>query len=228
MNNQIFEAYLNKSNKIDSSNYTNWKLKLQTLLEGQNVYGIATDDEVKMTTTVGGSNIVIQDWEKMEMKANFLLKLSIKYCIIPHIRECRIVNDIWMILKKMYEIKNTSRILYLRKKILSIKMEENKYISSFKSQIKEVKDKLTYISQTMTNDNLVTITMNGMMDDYQMFLIGLNSRENPLAFEELIGILLQEEERRLSLKPQNPDLALMTKFKPNWKAMVDHRKGRVS
>ena len=34
MNNQIVEAYLNESNKLDGSNYTNWKFKLQNLLEG--------------------------------------------------------------------------------------------------------------------------------------------------------------------------------------------------
>jgi len=130
MNNQIAEAYLNESNMLDGSNYTNWKFKLQTLLEGQNAYGIATGDEVKLTTATGGLNTTILDWEKRE-KANALLMLSIKDCIIPHIRDCKTTNDIWTILKEMYEIKNTSRTLYLRKKILSIKMEEKDSICFF-------------------------------------------------------------------------------------------------
>jgi len=33
-------------------------------------------------------------------------------------------------------------------------------------------------------------------------------------FEELLGILMQEEERRLTHKPQSSDLALMVKKKP--------------
>jgi len=45
-------------------------------------------------------------------------------------------------------------------------MEENDYVSSFISRIKEVKDKLADIGQTVANDDLVTITMNDMMDDY--------------------------------------------------------------
>ena len=111
------------------------------------------------------------------MKEKVLLKLSVKYCIIPHIRDCKTSNNIWTVLKDMYEIKNTSRTLFLRKKILSIKMEENESIYSFISRIKEVKDKLSDIGQTMENDDLVTITMNGMTDDYQMFITGLNARE---------------------------------------------------
>ena len=145
---------------------TNWKFKLQTLVEGQNAYGIATGDEVKSTIAIGGSDTMIQDWEKREMKAKVLLKLSVKDCIIPHIWDSKTTNDIWTILKEMYEIKNTSRTLYFRKKILSIKMEENESVSSFISRIKEVKDKLTDIGYTVANDDLVTITMNGMMDDY--------------------------------------------------------------
>jgi len=79
------------------------------------------------------------------MKAKVLLKLSVKDCITPHFRDCKTMNDIWTILKEMYEIKNTSRTLHLRKNILSIKIEENESISSFISRIKEVKDKLTDI-----------------------------------------------------------------------------------
>eukprot|EP00253_Pinus_taeda_P014112 PITA_14112 len=91
-------------------------------------------------------------------------------------------------------------------------MEENESVSTFISQIKEVKDKLTDIGENVLNGDLVTITMNGMTNDYQMFITGLNAREKPPGFEELTGILLQEEERRLSLKPQNSNLALMTKW----------------
>lgn len=122
----------------------------------------------------------------------------------------------------------TSRTLFLRKKILSIKMEENESVSSFLSRIKEVKDKLSDIGQTVANDDLVTITMNGMTDDYQMFITGLNAREKPPSFEELTGILLHEEERRSSLKPQDPDLALITKFKPKGIGMADQRRGNTS
>jgi hypothetical protein len=41
-----------------------------------------------------------------------------------------------------------------------------------------------------------------------MFIIGLATKEKPPTFEELMGILLQEKERRGNLKPQNKYLAL--------------------
>ena len=50
-----------------------------------------------------------------------------------------------------------------------------------------------------------------MLEDYQMFITGLAAREKSPTFEELTGILLQEEERHANLKPLNSDLALWTK-----------------
>jgi hypothetical protein len=89
-----------------------------------------------------------------------------------------------------------------------MKMDGNKSISSFLGHIKEVKDKLVNIAETISNTDLVTITLNGMLEDYHMFITGLATREKPPTFEELTGILLQEEERRGNLKLPSKDFAL--------------------
>ena len=116
-------------------------------------------------------------------------------------------------MKDLYEIRNTNRLLFLKKKILSIKMEENETIASFISLNKDLKNKLADISEIVANADLVTITMNGMSDDYQIFITRISVREKIPKFEELTGILMQEEERRLTLKPQSAELALMEKKK---------------
>jgi hypothetical protein len=87
-------------------------------------------------------------------------------------------------------------------------MDGNESVNSFLGCIKEVKDKLVNIGETVSNTGLVTITLNGMLEDYHMFIIGIAARKKPHIFEELTGILLQEEERHGNLKPQNKNLAL--------------------
>ena len=71
-----------------------------------------------------------------------------------------------------------------------------------------MKDKLGNIGEIVSIIDLVTITLNGMLEHCQMFITGLIGREKPPMFEELKGILLQEEERHRNLKPQNKYLAL--------------------
>ena len=137
--------------------------------------------------------------------------MSMKYNIIPHIRDARTYKETWKALKDLYETNNTNQILFLKSKLLSIKMDINESINTFLGRIKDMKDKLGDIGERVSNTDLVTISLNGMLEDYQMFITGLATREKTRTFEELEGILLQEEERRMNLKSQNSDLTLWTK-----------------
>ena len=57
------ETYLNESTKLDGGNYANWKFKVLTVLEGHNLYLIASGVEPKPTTAT-----TILDWEKGKQK----------------------------------------------------------------------------------------------------------------------------------------------------------------
>jgi hypothetical protein len=61
-------------------------------------------------------------------------------------------------------------------------MEENENIINFLSRIKDLKDKLEDIGENISNTNLVTVTLNGMLDEYQMFITGHASRERAPTF----------------------------------------------
>ena len=103
--------------------------------------------------------------------------------------------------------------MFLKRNILCINMEENEIVASFISWIKDLKNKLADMSEIVEDADFVMITMNGMIDDYQMFITRISVREKVPKFEELTGILMQEDERRLNLKPYSADLALMVKKK---------------
>ena len=76
MANPLGETYLNEANKLDGSNFINWKFKMQTLMEGYGVWNIANGTELKpvaaggviaveggATAAVGGATTAqIQDW----------------------------------------------------------------------------------------------------------------------------------------------------------------------
>ena len=49
MENSLIDSYLNESNKLDGSNYVNWKFKMQTVLEASGVWVIVLGDEAKPT-----------------------------------------------------------------------------------------------------------------------------------------------------------------------------------
>jgi hypothetical protein len=102
--------------------------------------------------------------------------MSVKDYIIPHIREATTSTETWTMLKELYETSNTNRILFLKTKLLGIKMDGNESVSSFLGHIKEVKDKLVNIGEIVFNTDLVTITLNCMLEYYHMFITGLAAR----------------------------------------------------
>eukprot|EP00253_Pinus_taeda_P003869 PITA_03869 len=145
------ESYLHESGKLDGSNFTNWKFKIKTLLEGANAWSIVTGDELK-----SNAGTQEQEWEKRENKAKVLLKMSVKDSIILHIRDY-------------------------------------------------VKDGLGDIGEVVSDSDLVSITLSGIHDEFQIFVTRFVAREKAPTFENLTGILLQEEERRKNLNPQSDD-----------------------
>ena len=93
-------------------------------------------------------------------------------------------------LKDLYEVKKTNRLLFLKRNIISIKMEDNETVITFILRINELKNNLGDISEAMSDTNLFMITMNGMTDKYQMLITHLNAREKSPMFEELSWILI--------------------------------------
>lgn len=190
------ESYLHESGKLDGSNFMKWKFKIQTLLEGVNAWSIVTGDEQRVN-----AGTQEQDWDKGENKAKVLLKMSVKDNVTLQIRDCKTSVEIWTTIKNLYQTQNTSRVMALKSKLFSMRMNKNETIVAFVARIKDVKDALGNIGEVVSDFDLVSITLNGMRDEFQMFITGLAAREKAPTFDDLTGILLQEEERRRNLNP---------------------------
>jgi hypothetical protein len=118
----IAETYLNEANKSDGSNFINWKIKMQTLMEGYDVWTIAKGDEVRPDAAAGVTMTKILDWDRRENKANVLLRMSVKDSIILHIRDAKTSSETWKALKDLYQTNNTNHIFFPKSKMLN-KME---------------------------------------------------------------------------------------------------------
>ena len=67
MSNSLAGNYLNEASKLNGENYIDWKFKILTICEAQNVWSIVNGDELKPTGAAG------TEWEKWETKAKALL-----------------------------------------------------------------------------------------------------------------------------------------------------------
>jgi hypothetical protein len=104
-------------------------------------------------------------------------RISIKDNMILHMRECNTSN----------RHGKHHRVLSLKCNIFSIKIEENESIRDF---ISRIKGKLGNIGKKVFSIDVVTINLDGILEDYQMFIIGLEERVKALTFKELAEVYL--------------------------------------
>jgi len=124
--------------------------------------------------------VVITYWEKGETKEKLLLWMSVKDMIIPHIRDCETSKEMWDVLKGLFKTKNVNIILFLKTKLLIIKMEANENISTFICKVKNLRDHLGTIGEKVWDSDLVTITLKCLLKDYQVFISSLHLEHNIL------------------------------------------------
>jgi transposase InsO family protein len=206
----LADTYINEASKLHGENYVNWKFKLQTVLELFGGWTIVNGTELKPTDPA-----LLADWNKREARAKVTLRMSVQDKIIPHIRNCDTSKETWDVLKGLYETKDANRVLFLKTKLMSIKMEANEGVSKYISRIKDLTDHLAAIGEKVASTDQVTIALKGLLPDYKVFISALAAREKPPNFVDLTGILLQEEERMKNYDQdaKSSDLALMARGK---------------
>ena len=127
----LADMYINEASKLNGENYVNWKFKMMTVLESANAWSIVTRDESRDATIA-----LLLDWNKREMKAKLKFRMSIKDKIILHISNYTTSKATWDTLKGLYQTTDANRVLFLKTKLLSIKMEANEGVRKFISRIK--------------------------------------------------------------------------------------------
>ena len=168
----LADLYIIEASKFNGKNYVNWKFKLITVLEALDLWLIVKADEQKPTNPLS-----ISDWESRETQAKVLIHMSVKDNIIPHIKNFKTSKDTWDKLKGLYETSDSNRILFLKTKLLSIKMDVNEItMNKYLSRIKDFTYNLGDIGEEVSSTDLVSITLKGLLPDYKIFISALAAR----------------------------------------------------
>lgn len=106
-----------------------------------------------------------------------LLKISVKNNIISHIRDYKMSKETWDTIKGLHEKVNTNQVFSSKINFLLMKLKDNDNVNNIISVIKDLKDKLSDISEKVS----------------YVYYMPCSSRNNSY-IDELIEILLQEKE----------------------------------
>lgn len=94
---------------------------------------------------------------------------------------------------KLYEKNDPSQKRALKNQHRTLKMEKDDMVSSFLTNISQIRDQLISIGVNVDGDDIVQIVVDGIPSSSETFFFGVNVLENQPIFERLWHNCLQEE-----------------------------------
>jgi hypothetical protein len=145
---------------------------------------------------------------------------AIKDHVVPHVSSKGHAYQMWDALTRMYQSTNENRKMVLREKMKSIWMAKSEGVTSYLTQITQVRDELSAVGEAVGEAELVRTTLNGVSKPWAMFVQAIVGREKLPSWERLWDDFIQEETRRgylqgssSSAKEEEENVALSAKWR---------------
>lgn len=165
--------------RLDGTNFSLWCYMIKNLLIAKGLFKVVSGDEKRppslapttpsratSSTHVEVSSEKQKKWDRRDAQAHSVIALSVKRSILPHIRSCKTSKSAWEVLAKMFQVKNTAKVFFLRNQLSTLKMQEGDTLSNHLMKIKDLREELLSIDEIVENSQFVSITLNSLPHSY--------------------------------------------------------------
>ena len=108
------------------SNYLPWKVRITAVLKEWKIWNFANSKMTKPTDKDDS-----EEHEALEARAHRVVLDGVKDHLIPHLAEKKTINDMWDVLKQLFEAKNKNYKMALKEKLHSVKMNKDESVTSY-------------------------------------------------------------------------------------------------
>ena len=151
-------ASIRYEDRLDGiSNCLQWKVRLSAVLKENKIWNYVSSVVVTPTT----NPIALDLHEVKEAKAQRIILDGVKDHRIPHLAEKKTTKDMWDALKNLFEVKNENRKMALKAKLHDTKMGKEERVSSYLTQVAQVKDEFAAVGEVIFDSKLVRIALKG-------------------------------------------------------------------
>ena len=208
--------------KLNETNYDDWKIQMEALLEEKGLFGIVSG-EIVMPTTGPNSKGVKTFLEKQRLARSKII-LAIEPSQLPHVRNEENPLVIWQNLARIHRARGLGVLLTMRMDFLKMSMPPGSTIASYVASIRHsayhleecyqaeeddsVLNSITSPSTSTTRPPIVSdldkisVLLNGLPPAYQPVIVNITG--TPLAsltFEDVVTRLMNEEGRLRNIVP---------------------------
>jgi hypothetical protein len=133
--------------------------------------------------------------QKDIIRAKKIIVDSIKDHLIPQVSSKKNPKEMFEALTRLYEGNNINRKMNLRTQLKNTRMQKGELIQEYFSRISQFKEQLEAIGNTIDEDKLIMMALNGLTRPWDVFIQTVFSRTEKLKFDSLWEECIQEESR---------------------------------
>ncbi|KAI4332160.1 hypothetical protein L6164_017090 [Bauhinia variegata] len=194
--------------KLDRDNYLLWRTTILSALEAfdmdryvnaditappQYIQVASTNNESpELTQTI--VNPKYTTWKKTDRLVLLWIKSLTTNKILGNITRATFAQEAWETLEKIFYSQSRAKIMQIRW-TLQTSTKGALSILEYVEKKRQLADTLAAIQNPIPEDDLVNCILYGLDADYRAFHIAITTRRDPITVDELLGMLLQEEEK---------------------------------
>lgn len=174
--------------KLTNSNFTSWKFKIENVLKSR-----------KLWKFVDGSVVGPLDGKNQELDQDAFsqIALTVSDGVIGHIRKAKTAREAWLKICSVFEKKGLSSQIFLRRKLINVKLDETQSMQTHINKVRELADQLDAIGDPVKDKELAIIILCSLTERFDAVIISLEGRPpNEITFDSVSIRLLAEEERQ--------------------------------
>ncbi|KAL6556414.1 hypothetical protein OROGR_005702 [Orobanche gracilis] len=228
---------LSSVTKLLPTNYLIWQLQVEAFLDGYDLLqypdGSLPAPPQLITNTATPSvttpNPAYQTWRRQDRLVYAALLTTLSDEVASLVSQTHTSHALWTLLKNTYAKASRSHLKHLKER-LRMASKGTQSITTYMNSLKQTSDLLASLGSPVPTEDMTDHILRGLDDGYRAVIDGVNARDTPIAFDELLEKLLIQE---LSLvaaqrQPPAPLTALNAQARPSYNNNNKSRSGQFS
>ena len=192
-----------------------WRIKMRPMMVHQGLSGALDSDGSKEKQEGDLDQKDLVKKQEMMDRAHSLLILNLTDKVLREVSKEKTAAGVWLKLEGLYMTKSLANRLYMKQKLYSYKILDDKSISEQLDEFNKAIDDLENIDVEMEDEDKTIILLNALPSSFDHLKdVMLNGRETTITLEEVQCALKAKERQKSSLKQDVGSQALTVgKFK---------------
>jgi len=180
--------------KLNDTNYADWVIKMEALLEEKDLWGVISGEEEQPST--GPSSKSAKAYQKKLRLCRAKIILHVENSQLPHTRDPH-PRVIWESLARVHRSRGFGTLLAMRRRFFSMEKEEGVSMQAWIALVHNAAFQLEAADFEVKELNLIIALTQGLPESYSSLIVSLDTAPlSELKVDSVINRLLNEESRQ--------------------------------